>query len=113
MARWRALAALVALLSAAPLAAQPDPQTALVERAAWDALAAGRADAAADGFRQALGRDPKNARLHLGAAMAAALARRDGDARDELERALQLDPALTSARTLLGQTRYRLGDLDG
>jgi tetratricopeptide (TPR) repeat protein len=100
---------LVAALSAV-LHAQIDPRAALVERAAWNALAAGQARAAADAFREALAADPKNARLHLGAGMAASLELRDADARDEFERALVLDPKLTQARALLGRIQYRMGD---
>src|SRR5436190_14679774 len=93
------------------LAAQIDPRTALIERGAWNALTAGQAHAAAEAFRDALAADPKNPRLHLGAGMAAALERRDADARDEFERALALDPKLTDARLLLGQIQYRMGDV--
>lgn len=99
----------VALLLTLALPAQIDPRTALLERDGWDALAAGRAHAAADAFRQALVADPKNARLHLGAGMAATLERRDADARESFERALTLDPRLISARALLGQVLYRMG----
>ncbi|HMF97571.1 MAG TPA: tetratricopeptide repeat protein [Vicinamibacterales bacterium] len=91
--------------------AQIDPRTALLERGAWTALNAGQAHAAAEAFRDALAADPKNPRLHLGAGMAAALERRDTDARDEFERALALDPKLTEARLLLGQVQYRMGDV--
>ena len=97
-------------LLGASLGAQIDPRAALVERDAWSALNAGRAHAAAEGFRDALAADPKNPRLHLGAGMAAALERRDADARDEFERALALDPKLAQARALLGQIQYRMGD---
>ena len=97
-------------LLTAGLGAQIDPRAALVERAAWTALNAGQAHAAAEAFRDALSADPKNARLHLGAGMAASLERRDADARDEFERALALDPKLTQARALLGQIQYRMGD---
>src|SRR5829696_1329792 len=90
------------------LGAQVDPGTALLERAAWNALNAGRARAAADGFRDAIAADPKNARLYLGAGLAAALDRRDADAKSAFERALTLDPQLTPARALLGQVQYRL-----
>jgi predicted dehydrogenase/Tfp pilus assembly protein PilF len=96
-----------------PLAAQIDPRTALLERAGFDALNRGQARAAADIFREAIAADPKNAMLHLGAAMAAVLERRDGDAKDELERALALDKTLTGARVLLGQVQYRMGDRIG
>jgi hypothetical protein len=98
------------LMLCATLGAQIDPRSALIERGAWAALNAGQARSAADGFRDALAADPKNARLHLGAAMAAALERRDADAREECERALALDPKLTQARTLLGQLQYRMGE---
>jgi Cytochrome c biogenesis factor len=97
------------LLCAVP-AAQIDPRSALIERAAWTALNAGQAHAAAEGFREALEADPKNPGLHLGAGMAASLERRDADARSEFERALALDPKLTPARAMLGQIQYRLGE---
>src|SRR6185503_7359680 len=96
-----------------PLAAQIDPRTALLERAGFDALNRGQARLAADTFREAIAADPKNAMLHLGAAMAAVLERRDGDAKDALERALALDKTLTGARVLLGQVQYRMGDRIG
>jgi len=102
---------IVALLVAVPAHAQIDPRGALLERAGWDAIAAGQGAPAAKAFREALAADPKNARLHLGAGVAAALERRDDDAKDAFERALELDPKLTRARALLGQVLYRLGDL--
>ena len=93
----RAIAAGALLLlcwCALPAAAQVDPRAALLERAAFDALNAGRAHDAAAMFRDALDGDPKNARLHLGAAAAALLEGRDSDAKDEAERALALDSTL-------------------
>jgi tetratricopeptide (TPR) repeat protein len=92
------------------LGAQIDPRNALLERGAWNALNTGHAHAAAEAFRDAIAADPKNARLHMGAGMAAALERRDADAKDEFERALALDAKLTQARALLGQIQYRMGD---
>jgi tetratricopeptide (TPR) repeat protein len=108
-----ALALALTVLAGTGPAAQIDPRAALLERGAWEALNAGRARAAAEAFREALASDPKNARLHLGAGMAAALERRDQDAKDALERAIALDGRLTPARTLLGQIQYRLGDFAG
>jgi len=108
--RSRRLALLAPFLFCAALGAQIDPRAALVERGAWAALNAGQGHAAAEAFRDALAADPKNARLHLGAGMAASLERRDTDARDEFERAIVLDPKLMQARVLLGQMQYRLGD---
>jgi tetratricopeptide (TPR) repeat protein len=101
----------VATILCGTASAQVDPRGALLERAAFDALSAGQVRAAADAFREGIAADPKNARLHLGAGMAAALERRDGDARDALERALALDPRLTPARVLLGQIQHRMGDI--
>src|SRR5262245_19666946 len=90
--------------------AQIDPRSALLERAGFEALNRGQARLAADTFRDAIAADPKNPVLHLGAGMAAALERRDADAKDALERALALDRTLTPARVLLGQIQYRTGD---
>ena len=101
----------LAIACSVALSAQIDPRTALLERAGWDALANGRAAQAADAFREALAGDPKNARLHLGAGLAAALQHRDTDARDAFESALALDPKLADARAQLGLVQYRLGDL--
>jgi tetratricopeptide (TPR) repeat protein len=112
LARAGLLVVLIAWACAA-VSAQIDPRAALLERAGWDALAAGRGRDAAAAFREALAGDPKNARLHLGAGLAAALERRDLDARDELETAIALDPKQTRARAPLGQVLYRLGDVPG
>src|SRR5689334_3675098 len=101
------------LIGISAAAAQIDPRTALLERTAWDALAAGHPRTASDTFREALAADPKNPRLHLGAAVAASLDRRDNDAKSEAEQALALDPHLTLARALLGQILYRQKDLPG
>ena len=101
------------LVAPAPATGQIDPSTALLEKSGWEALRAGNLRAAADAFRAAIGADSKNARLHLGAGTAAYLERRDEDATRALDRALELDPRLTEARLLLGQIRYRGGDLFG
>ncbi len=95
------------------ISAQADPRTALLERAGWDALAAGQTKVAVESFRQAIAADPRNARLYLGAATAAYVERRDADAKTALERALELDPGLARARALMGQVRHRSGDLLG
>ena len=91
--------------------AQTDPKTAMLARAGWDALARNQAREAANAFREAIARDPRNADLHLGAGTAAFLERRDADARAALDRSLQLNPALISARELLGLVLYRSGDV--
>jgi tetratricopeptide (TPR) repeat protein len=108
----RPLASVLLILACllAPAAGQIDPSTALLEKSAGSART-GNYRAAADDFRAAIGADSKNARLHLGAGTAAYLERRDEDAARALDRALELDPRLTEARLLLGQIRYRGGDL--
>jgi tetratricopeptide (TPR) repeat protein len=111
-ARSRRRLAVVGLLALAA-AGQIDPRAALLERSAWDALRTGQASAAAAVFREALAADPRNARLQLGSAMAAALERRDAEARIACERALAIDPTLAEARALLGQILYRLHDVAG
>jgi tetratricopeptide (TPR) repeat protein len=105
-----AIGVITTVLVCATLGAQIDPRTAILERTAWNALNAGNPQAAATAFREAIAADPKNARLHLGAGLAAALDRRDADARDEFERALTLDAKLAQARALLGQVQHRMGD---
>ena len=92
---------------------QIDPRTALLERSGWEALRSGQSSAAVVAFREALTADPRNARLHLGAAMAAALEQRDEDAKAACERALELEPGLLEARALLGQVLYRMRDVAG
>jgi tetratricopeptide (TPR) repeat protein len=112
--RQQATAVAIILLCGVHLAAaQVDPRTALLERAAFEALNAGRAHDAAGLFRDALAGDPKNARLHLGAAAAAYLERRDTDADAEAERALELDATLSQAREIVGAALHRLGDVAG
>jgi len=108
-----AAAALLLALVSSPAAAQADPRSALLERAGWDAIAAGQPHAAAEAFRQALASDPGNPQLYLGAGTAAYLERRNDAAKEALERALQLNPRLTRARVVLGPVLYRLGDLNG
>jgi tetratricopeptide (TPR) repeat protein len=107
------LAAALTLSLASAALAQIDPRTAFLERAGWDALVEGRAQVAAEAFRDAIAIDPKNARLQLGAGTAAYLDGRYSDAREALERALALDPKLTRARALNGLVLHRLGDVSG
>jgi len=110
MTRVVAAIVLSAVWAAHPLA-QRSPRTALLERAAWEALNAGRTTAAAAAFDEALKDDPLNPGLHLGAGIAAYLERRDVFARDELTRALELDDSLVDARKALAQIAYRSGDV--
>jgi len=110
-ARVVATVFVVLTLIVASASAQTDPKTAMLARTGWDALARNQPRDAANAFREAIARDPRNAELHVGAGTAAFLERRDQDARAALERALGLDPTLTSARELLGLVLYRSGDV--
>jgi tetratricopeptide (TPR) repeat protein len=107
------LLALVAAFGTAMPAAQSDPRSALLERAGWDAVAAGQLDVAAEAFRQAVTADPRNAQVHLGIATVAFLQHRDDEARSAAEKALAIEPRLARAESLLGAILYRSGDLPG
>jgi tetratricopeptide (TPR) repeat protein len=84
----------------------------MLEQAGWDAIKAGRLAAAADAFKEAIALDPKNAMLHAGAGIAAALQRRDVDAKAHLEQALALDAALSIARVQLAHVVRRQGNFN-
>jgi len=99
------------LVVSSAFAQTSDPRIALMERAAWDALANGQNKTAADIFRRALASDPNNAQLHVGAATAAYADRRDDDAKSELDRALSLSPKLAAANDLMGRVLHRQGHL--
>ena len=107
-----ALAA-VLVLGSGPAAAQNSPRAGMLEQDGWAAIKAGQAQAAADTFKAAIVLDPKNARLHFGAGLAAFLQRRDADAKAALEQALALDPRLTAARAQLAQVLRRQQDFQG
>jgi tetratricopeptide (TPR) repeat protein len=89
-----------------------DPKVVRRARLAFESLAAGRAQEAADLFRELIARFPGEPLLHLGAAQAAYLRGQDTDARAELETVLQLAPDLAIARVCLGQVLHRAGELD-
>ena len=84
--------------------------SAMLEQEGWAAIKAG----SLPGRRRCVSRsdqlDPKNASLRVGAGMAAALQRRDAEAKAHLEQALDLDPKLTVARAQLAQVVRRQGD---
>ncbi len=102
----------LAAFGARPATGQTDPRSVLLAQAAWQALDAGRMETAASAFREAIALDPGNARLHVGAAVAAYALRRDADARAAVDQALALDPTRPDARELKGRLLYRAGDLD-
>jgi tetratricopeptide (TPR) repeat protein len=108
-----ALCACLVLSWAGLALAQSDPKAAILEQSGWDALRDGRLQAAAEAFAEAVSREPRNPRFLLGVGTAAYLQRRDAEAQQALERALQLDAKLTPARMVLGPVLYRRGDLGG
>ena len=93
------------------LLTQNSPRVGVLEQAGWTAIKAGNYPAAAEAFVEAAALEPKNAQLWLGAGFAEFLQRRDPEAMTYLQRALDLDPALTLARAQLAQVFKRQGDL--
>jgi tetratricopeptide (TPR) repeat protein len=65
-------------------------------------LAAGKARAAADAYREALRADPKNPQLHYNLSLALDQLGDRATERQELEKAIQLDPELAVAHNQLG-----------
>ena len=98
---------LVLLLAASPQPIQQDPA-----RAGWEAIQRGDGDKAAAAFRQVLAGNPRDTRALAGAALAAHLQGRDGDAVSSLKKALQVDPDYVYALYLLGPIAYGQGDID-
>ena len=92
-------------------AEQNSPRVGMLEQAGWNAIKAGNHKAAAESFVEAAKLDPKNAQLWLGAGFAEFLQRHDPEAKDYLQRALDIDPKLTLARAQLAQVIKREGDL--
>src|SRR5215813_7018836 len=103
---------LVCLATLAAADARAQSTTAQLAAAGWQALDAKDADKAASLFREALSRQPRDAELNYGAAMAAHLQGRQSDAMRWLQKALEIEPRMTPASALLGEIAYREGDLD-
>jgi hypothetical protein len=80
--------------------------------AGWKAVEKGDGDRASRLFAQALGLRPNDPVLLLGAGTSAHLQGRPQEAMVRLQRALQLDPKLTTAAQLLGQIAYDQGQVD-
>jgi len=86
-------------------------QDSRVEKA-FQALQQNDAEGAAEGFRAALNDNPNDPVLNLGAGAAAHMLGRDDQARSFLERALEREPRLTPASSLLAEIAYAQGDVD-
>lgn len=112
--RGLAAASLISLLfTGAPAFGQATPRAAMLEQRGWQAIQTGHFTEAADAFRQALVDDDQNATAHLGAGLAAYLQQHDQRAREQLQRAIELNPHLTTAYRLLGDVIERQGDVQG
>jgi peptidase MA superfamily protein/tetratricopeptide repeat protein len=106
------LAAVLCLLVLSTMSVPAQSTVAQLSDAGWRAVEKEDADRAAALFREALTMRPRDAVLNLGAGVAAHLQGRDSDASTFLQKALQFDPTLTHAATLLGEIAYREGNLD-
>jgi len=106
------LATVLCLLVLCTISVPAQTTVAQLAEAGWQAIDKGDADRAATSFRQALTLRPGDAVLNLGAGVAAHLQGRDADASVYLRKAVQYDPALTPASSLLGELAYREGNLD-
>ena len=100
------------LAGAASAASQGSPRVGMLEQDGWAAMKAGRPQAAAEAFREAIRLEPKNAMLRLGAGVAELQLRHETEAKAHFEAALVLDPSLTLARAQLAQVIRRQGDLN-
>jgi len=107
--------ALAAMVCAGPAVAQGIPGTrAYVEaRKGWEAIRDGRHQDAAAAFALALDAEPRDPSIHFGVGVAAYLLGQPTAAQHELERAIELAPALTDASLLLANILYRASDING
>ena len=107
--------ALAVMLCGAPVLAQGIPGTrAYVEaQKGWEAIRDGRHQDAAEAFALALDAEPRDPSNHFGSGLAAYLLGQPTVAQHELERALELAPALTDASLLLAEVLYRASDIAG
>ncbi len=110
-----AVALVIALLCAGTASAQgiPGSPAYVAGRLGWDAIREGRHQDAAAAFAKAVDAEPRDPSLHLGAGLAAFLLGQPTAARQSLERALTMAPALTQASLLLGDILYRGSDIAG
>ena len=110
-----AVSLVIALLCAGTASAQgiPGSPAYVAGRLGWDAIREGRHQEAAAAFAKAVDAEPRDPSLHLGAGLAAFLLGQPTVARQSLERALTMAPALTQASLLLGDILYRGSDIAG
>jgi tetratricopeptide (TPR) repeat protein len=100
------------LFGAATTRAQTQMSVAQLADAGWQAVDRNEPDKAEAFFRQALTLRPQDGILNFGAGVAAHMQGREHDAALLLQNAVQFEPRLIEAATLLGEIEYRQGDLD-
>jgi tetratricopeptide (TPR) repeat protein len=103
---------LAALMVSHSAGAQQDSSD-LPHATAWQALKERRYRVALDLFDTAAAGAPDDASLQFGAGVAQLMRGRNAEAGVRFVTALGLDPGLTDASILLGQARYRQGDIEG
>ncbi len=111
---WIVASVLAALMASNPATAQQaDGPSDLPHANAWQALKERHYDVAVDLFDAASASEPDDASLQFGAGVAQLMRGRNPEASGRFEAALALDPGLSDASILLGQARYRQGDVAG
>jgi tetratricopeptide (TPR) repeat protein len=111
---WIVAGVLVALMVSNPATAQQaDSPSDIPHAKAWQALKERRYGVAFDLFDAASASTPDDASLQFGAGVAQLMRGRNPEASIRFEAALALDPGLADASILLGQARYRQGDVAG
>src|SRR3989449_10147010 len=92
--------------------AQAESSGAALGRQGWEAIRAGQITEASRLFHDAIAENAHDAKLFLGAGLAAHLRGQEMEARTALQEAVRLNPKLTAAALLLGDITYRMGDLE-
>jgi len=111
---WIVASVLTALMVSNPATAQQaDGRSDIPHPSAWQALNERRYGAAFDLFDAASASAPDDASLQFGAGVAQLMRGRNPEASVRFEAALALDRGLSDASILLGQARYRQGDVAG
>jgi tetratricopeptide (TPR) repeat protein len=100
-----------AIIGVSPLSASAQSAGSRAAETGWNALEDGDGEKAAAAFSRALGEQPRDPTLLLGAGVAQHLLGREMVAREFLRKALLIEPRLTPASQLLGQIAYDLGDV--
>jgi len=102
----------VCFLPAGVASVSAESRAALLSKAGWEALRAGRLEDASRAFHDAIAMNGKDATLYLGLGLVAHLQGNSTEARAQLQEALRINPGLTPASLLLGSLAYQAGELE-